>query len=189
MSDGIKATLKSVVGELSGLFDRIDEGGVEKLIGAIQSCNSLFVAGVGRSGLLLRCFTMRMMHMGKPVYFVGDVTTPSIAQGDMLLIGSGSGETGSLVAMAKKAKSLGVKVALISANPTSTIAGMADLTVVVPGPTPKGVGSFEAAPSRQPMGNLLEQGVFLLLDVVVMKLMEKLGKTSDEMFRRHANLE
>ena len=57
---------------------------------------------------------MRLMHMGKQVYVVGEIVTPSIQQGDLLLIVSGSGETESLVAMAKKAKRLGATIATVT---------------------------------------------------------------------------
>jgi 6-phospho-3-hexuloisomerase len=39
------------------------------------------------------------------------------------------------------------------------------------------------------MGTLFEQSLLLTLDVMVMMLMEKLGQTSDQMFKLHANLE
>lgn len=187
--DDVKTKLSGMLTELSGLYARLDESRAKGLVSAVMDAQSLFVAGAGRSGFLLRCFTMRMMHMGKPAHFIGDATTPSAAAGDLLLIGSGSGETGSLTMLAKKAGTLGIKTALITTNPLSTIAGMADVTVVIPAPHPKTVGKLDTAPSVQPMGNLFEQGMFLLLDAVVMTLMERTGMTSEAMFRRHANLE
>ena len=90
--------------------------------------------------------------------------------------------------MAKKARGLGATVALVTANPQSTIAGLADVTVKLPAPTPKAeIRDYVA--SVQPMGNRFEQGMFITLDVVVMELMARLGKTSEMMFSRHANLE
>ncbi len=161
----------------------------DSLIGALTGAGAVFVAGAGRSGFFMRSFAMRLMHMGKRVHMLGDVTTPSAQPGDTLLIGSASGETGSLGSMAKKAKTLGMTLALVTANPASTIASMADAVVVLPAPTPKNPGGAGAVLSTQPMGNLFEQGMLLLLDCVVMELMEKEGLTSDRMFTRHANLE
>lgn len=189
MAELIKSTLENIVGELSNLFKQLDEAELENLLHALTDDGALFVAGAGRSGLMLRGFAMRLMHMGKRVYMIGEATTPSAQAGDALLIGSGSGETGSLVVMAKKAKDIGVKVALVTTNPASTIAKMADVVVTIPGPTPKAVGNVRSAPSRQPMGSLFEQGMLLLLDGLVMQLMQRKGIASDEMFKRHANLE
>lgn len=192
MADGIKETLEGVLDELSGLYDRIDETQVDKLVKALLEERGIFIAGAGRSGLLLRCFAMRLMHMGKKAHMTGDVATPGARPGDMLLIGSGSGETGSLVSIAKKAKSMGMTIAAVTTNPDSTIGKMADLVVVLPGPTPKNAETADPArsvQSAQPMGSLFEQGMFLMLDCIIMKLMKKKNVTSEEMFRRHANLE
>jgi 6-phospho-3-hexuloisomerase len=106
----------------------------------------------------------------------------------LLLICSGSGETQSLVSMANKAKSLGVKLALITINPASTIGTLADIIVRIPAPSPKAAANNDFV-SIQPMGNLFEQSLLLFLDMTVMLLMERKGMTSDEMFKRHANLE
>lgn len=181
--------LDRILSELTGIYRRLDPGAAAQLVDAIESKNATYLAGGGRSGLLLRCAAMRLMHMGRRVFVVGEVVTPAIREGDLLLIGSGSGETASLVAMAKKAKSVGASLALVTANAKSTIAGLADVIVRLAAPTPKASGLDDATASRQPMGNLFEQAMFLLMDAVVMELMARSGMSSDEMFQRHANLE
>ena len=189
MAADSKTSLKKTVRELSDLFDQIDESSIDKLAAALAEARAVYIAGAGRSGLLLRCFAMRIMHMGKPVHMVGDVVTPAATPGDLLLIGSGSGETGSLAALAEKAQTLGVRTALITINPKSRIAGMADLVTAIPAPSPKLKVKLDTAQSEQPMGSLFEQGMFLLLETIVMALMKRQGITSDDMFARHANLE
>jgi 6-phospho-3-hexuloisomerase len=54
---------------------------------------------------MMRAFAMRLMHIGFQVHVAGDVTTPAIRGGNLLIIGSGSGETSGLVSMAAKARS------------------------------------------------------------------------------------
>jgi D-arabinose 5-phosphate isomerase GutQ len=39
------------------------------------------------------------------------------------------------------------------------------------------------------MGSLFEQTLLVTLDVMAMMLMQKLGQTSEQMFRLHPNLE
>ena len=41
---------------------------------------------------------------------------------------------------------------------------------------------------RQPMGSLFEQALLLYLDGIVLRLMEQLGMTAEEMERVHSNL-
>lgn len=61
---------------------------------------------------------MRMMHMGIDAYVVGETVTANLEKGDLLIIGSGSGETKTLVSIAEKAKSLGGTVAAVTISLT-----------------------------------------------------------------------
>ena len=174
--------------ELEATLSSISEEDTEKLLDSIQEAGRIFVAGRGRSGLMANGFAMRLMHMGKKVYVVGEIVTPSIQEGDLLLIVSGSGETGSLVSMAKKAKSLHAELATVTIFPEATIGKLADTVVVISAPTAKS-DQETAIRSVQPMGSLFEQSVLLYLDYVILRLMERDRTTSEIMFRLHANLE
>ena len=178
----------TVIKELEHTLSGISEGDTEKLAKLIQGANSVFVAGCGRSGLMVRAFAMRLMHMGKRAFVVGETTTPSIQKGDLLLIASGSGETGSLVAMAKKCCNMGIALATVTIFPNATIGKMADVTVVIDAPTAKSEETT-ATTSIQPMGSLFEQSLLLYLDSMILRLMELEGATSEIMFKLHANLE
>ena len=50
----------------------------------------------------------------------------------ILIIGSGSGETKSLVSMVEKAKSICGNIAAVAIFPESTIGKLADITVKIP---------------------------------------------------------
>lgn len=79
-----------------------------------------------------KAFAMRLMQMGLTVYVVGETVTPGISSADFLLLCSGSGETGGLVAMARKANQAGAPVGLITIKPDSTIAQLAQVVVRLP---------------------------------------------------------
>lgn len=179
---------KAILAEITRTLSAINAGSTEELRDLILSSKRIYIAGAGRSGLMTRGFAMRLMHMGLTAYVVGEIVTPAIGNGDLLLIASGSGETGSLVNMAKKARSLGAKVALVTIFPESTIGQISDVSLKIPASTPKSALE-NSATSIQPMGSLFEQCLMLTLDTLVMMLMEKLNLASDEMFRLHANLE
>ena len=95
---------------------------------------------------------------------MGEITEPAITDKDLLIVGSGSGESLFPVAIAKKAKALGAKVAWIGSNAHSTIAELADYQVRIP------VQSKLACPdelrSQQPMTSLFEQTLLLYGDAV-----------------------
>lgn len=180
--------LAAILDELRACLGSISTDAARPAVEALATTATVFCAGAGRSGLAMRAFAMRLMHMGRDVHFVGDVTTPGIRSGDLLVIGSGSGSTASLRAAAEKARGLGAKILLFTIDPTSPIGQMADAVVEIPAPSPKAAGGGRAA-SKQPMGSLFEQALFLTLDAIVWLLMCRLGLNSGEMFGRHANLE
>jgi len=174
--------------ELDGALQAVDPQALDALRGAILAAPHIFAAGKGRSGLQMRAFAMRLMHMGLSVYVVGDVTTPAITAGDLLVIGSGSGRTASLVQYAGRAVSLGARVALITIDPESPVARQADYIIRIPATTPK-LPDSEAGQSVLPMGSLFEQALGLLLDILIVQLMAETGTDAGQMFSRHANLE
>ena len=177
-----------VVKELNAALGAIDTEATEKFADLLLQADEIFCAGAGRSGFQIRGFAMRLMHMGRASYMVGETCTQNITDKGMLVICSGSGTTKSLVNHAMKAKEVGAKIALITINPHSTIAEMADVVIEIPGVSPKS-DVQGAVKSIQPMGSLFEQCEGIYLDIVIMILMERLGMNSDTMFGRHANME
>ncbi len=153
----------------------------------IRKANRIFIAGVGRTGYIMRCFSMRLMHAGFKSYMIGDTATPGAAEGDLLIVGSGSGETESLKAYVKKAKEIGMRIVLMTANDKSTLAGLSDAAAILPAPNKTDIEDRER--SKQPMGTLFEQSLLILLDAFVIRIMDKFGITGNDMYRNHANLE
>lgn len=184
----VTANLKSILGELTGNAQLVDEAGLAGLADEIVEAGHIFFAGSGRSGLAIRGFANRLLHLGRSVSMVGDITSPRSRPGDLLIIGSGSGETESLVALARKAHRSGVRIGLITMDPGSTIGQLADATAVLPGASPK-LRNATAITSIQPMGSAFEQLAFLTYDALILELMERLSQTAEEMFPRHADLE
>jgi 6-phospho-3-hexuloisomerase len=184
----LQVIFETILDELRSTLAQAEEGAVASLVEAILRADRLFLAGTGRSGFMVRAFAVRLMHLGFTTHVAGETVTPNLAAGDLLLLGSGSGETASLRAMAEKAHKLGAPIALVTASPRSSIGKLADVVVRLPAPTPKG-SAVQAPPSVQPMGTLFEQSLLLLLDLVVLRLMERKGVDSQAMFARHANLE
>lgn len=157
---------------------------VEKLV---VEANRIFVSGAGRSGFAARGFSNRLMHLGYTVYFVGEPTTPSIQAGDLLIVGSGSGNTASLVSNAKKAREQGGKVATLTMFPENIIGSMADAVIKIPGVTEKVAGKGKK--SVQASGSAFEELCWITYDAMVMDLMRITSQSDADLFKRHANME
>lgn len=184
----VTGRLRAIVDELARNVGLIDERQLAEAVRDLVAARHVFLAGVGRSGVAISGFANRLLHLGKSVSLVGEITSPHSQPGDLLVVGSGSGETPSLVALARKARAAGLRILLITMDAGSTIAQLADLVVVLPGASPKLRGAAAVA-SIQPMGSAFEQLSFLTYDAIVLELMAVLDETTDSMFPRHADLE
>ncbi|OXM83646.1 6-phospho-3-hexuloisomerase [Paenibacillus rigui] len=177
----------AMINELQRTLELLSEESVEQLVERIARAQKVFVAGAGRSGLMMRAFAMRLMHMGFAVYVVGETVTPGLGPDDLLIIGSGSGETKSLAVMAAKAKGIGASLAAATTNPESTIGQISDVVIQVLA-SPKEASDQESF-TIQPMGSLFEQSLLLVFDSIILRMMDRQELDGSAMFGRHANLE
>ncbi|MGO8787221.1 MAG: 6-phospho-3-hexuloisomerase [Terriglobia bacterium] len=189
MTSDMNDVFAEIVKEVGDCLAKMRREAVEQALAHLAGAKRVFLAGSGRSALGIRGFAMRLMHLGIEAHLVGETTTPAICAGDCLVIGSGSGRTASLLAIATKAKEIGAKIVLFTIDPNSPIAQRANAVVVIPASSPKAQVSTPGRQSIQPMGTLFEQCLFLILDALVLVLMQQHNVTAAEMFTRHANLE
>jgi 6-phospho-3-hexuloisomerase len=177
--------------ELTQLLGLVEEGELLGLIDEIERAPRIFLLGAGRSGLAVRGYAMRLMHLGFSVHVVGDVTTPSIQSSELLISVSGSGTTRGIVQVAETARRAGARLACMTTVRTSPLAQMADCCVVIPASTPKAAENQDSriVRSSQPLASLFEQGVSLLCDLQIALLKERRGESEESMMARHANLE
>lgn len=180
--------IEQIVSEISSTMKQVDAEQISLLQSAILDANRIFIVGKGRTGLQMKAFAMRLMHLGLAVHVIDDVTTPAIQSGDLLLIGSGSGRTPSLINYAETCQKLGVPLALITGNPTAPLADLAKTAVLIPATNFKS-GSYAGTTSVMKMGSLFEHVLGLLCDLMIIHLADALDQQDAMMNTRHANLE
>jgi len=188
-SNHIDTVIEQVLAEVATCVCQASGESVAQAGALIEVAPRIFVAGAGRSGLCMRAMGMRLMHLGKTVYVVSETTTPSIAAEDLLILGSGSGQTASLLVIAEQARRQGAKTLLFTADATSPLADLADHRVVIPTPPLKNVKGGRGLMSVQPLGTLFEQSLLILCDSLILGLMQRIGAGAAQMLERHANLE
>lgn len=181
--------LKNIILELQGAATQVEEEQIEKFADAIIDAKRIFVAGAGRSGFAARGFANRLLHLGFQVAFVGEPTTPPIKEGDLLVIGSGSGTTSGLVVMAEKAKKQGADIVTVTINPENTIGSMAKVYIKLPGTTRLLGEKQNKEGSIHPVGSMFEQLSWLTYDSVIMTLKARTGQSNEDLIARHGNLE
>lgn len=178
---------KNILDEHRQVYERLDLQQVRVFMDQIIKARRVFFMGVGREGLATRGFAMRVMHMGKETHWVWDDTTPDVGPGDLFVFTSGSGNIGHIHFVAELAKAAGATLAVVTGTRTGKTPALADHVLWVPAHVFKGTDAV--VPSKQPMGNLFEQTLFVLYDMIVMMLMEELNISEDAMIARHRNVE
>jgi len=181
--------IRQILSELEACVSQVSVESLAQALALIESAPRIFVAGAGRSGLCMRALGMRLMHLGKTVHVVGETTTPGIATDNLLILGSGSGRTTSLLTMARQGRGHDAKVLLFTTDATSPMAELADQLVLIPAPS---LGMNEGEQdhmSTQPMGTLFEQSLLILCDSLILELMRHTGVSPAQMLECHANLE
>ena len=137
---------------------------------------------------------MRLMHFGFDSFVVGDVCTPAIGPGDLLVVGSCSGSTPSVFENVIRAKKAGAGIALVTFDADGDIAKASDILIVLGhSRVNDGALSFsdcngEYYDSLRPAGNIEELAMALLLDGISCSLMLKKKVGLQELKDRHANL-
>jgi 6-phospho 3-hexuloisomerase len=172
-----------ILNQVRACVDDVSDEQVDRFIEMMKRAKSVVVFGRGRSGFVGRGFTVRLTHLGIPAYVVGETVTPPVHEDDVVLLISGSGETFSVVVTGQIAKKMGSKIITVTGAPTSTLAKLADLTIILKTP---------ASPRQRqlaPLGTLFEDACQLFLDGVVAQLMDVQGATEESMRARHATLE
>jgi 6-phospho 3-hexuloisomerase len=195
----VKSAMKVIAANVQTIADEIDYAEVNSLVSdilnALQNKKRVFVMGAGRSGLVVKGFAMRLMHLGLNVYVVGETVTPAVETDDLLIVISGSGETKSINEMSALAKAKGTRLTSITSNKDSTLGTISDTTVIVKGRTKvSGMDFMERQVigshiSFAPLGTMFEISTMIFLDGVIAALMEITKKSEEDLKRKHATLE
>jgi len=197
--DYVKSAMKLIAANVQAIADEIDYSEVKTLVmdilAAHENQKRLFVMGAGRSGLVVKGFAMRLMHLGFNVYVVGETVTPAVETDDLLVVISGSGETKSINEMSALAKAKGARLAAVTSNKDSILGTFSDTIVVVKGRTKaSGMDFMERQVvgshiSFAPLGTMFEISTMVFLDGIIAALMEITKKSEEDLKKKHATLE
>ncbi|MFK3707828.1 6-phospho-3-hexuloisomerase [Raoultella sp. BIGb0138] len=180
------AAAQAITSEIASVLKNIDEAQIADYIAALRQANKVFFVGVGRVALALETTVKRLNHIGITACEVGAINEPPIAPGDVLVVGSGSGESIFPKHIAQCAKRYGATVVHLTSSPASTIARMSDVVVDFHCGSKSGSGTQM---SIQPMTTLFEQSLMIFGDLICLRIMDMQGMTFEQVRLNHANLE
>jgi len=176
-SIGVK---NKIIESVKAALDKVEKTDI--FVDTIVSASKIFVVGSGRSKLIIECFAQRLRHLGMDVHIVGEILQPSASKGDLIIVASGSGDSIFPLSIAQKAKRIGMKVILITAEKNSPIAEISDLIIHIPIPSKKRM-------DFQPLGSLFEQCLLIFCDAVAVMIQKAKKISKQTLWEKHANLE
>ncbi|MDP1732294.1 MAG: SIS domain-containing protein [Devosia sp.] len=179
---------KTALSELEGVFEKLNDADVDKALEMIVNAQSTVVFGGGRERLQIMGFAMRLYHMGLKVAVEGDMTTPPVGKGDLFVVTVGPGEISTALALLDVAKRAGAAILVLTAQPNGRAAAYADFVLTIPAQTMADDQGAEKC-SVLPMGSLYEGALFVLFEVMVLKLRDWLAIDPEVMRGNHTNLE
>jgi 6-phospho-3-hexuloisomerase len=178
---------RRALAEVAGVFTPATTSAAERMGSEILGARRIACFGVGREGLMMRALCMRLMHLGLDAHVVGDMTTPPVGEGDLLLVSAGPGAFSTVMGLLGVAKSAGARTVVITAQPKGEAARAADVVIHLPAQTM--ADDTGAGAGLLPMGSLFEAAQLIFFDLITILLRERTGQTPEQMRARHTNLE
>ena len=174
--------------ELKSVFDKLSDPDVDAAVDMIAGAKTIVVFGGGRERLQIMGFAMRLYHMGLKVAVEGDMTTPPVGAHDLFIVTVGPGEISTALALLDVAKRAGATILVLTAQPQGRAAAYADFVLTIPAQT-MADDQGEKKSSVLPMGSLYEGALFVLFEVMILKLRDRLKVDPEVMRSNHTNLE
>ncbi len=187
MTEALSALAKGALNDLERVFASMPDDALDGLIEAIVKARRIVVFGLGREGLQMRGFAMRLFHMGRNVAVWGDITAPAVGPGDLFFVSAGPGDLGTARALVGIARSAGAVTALVTAQPQGELALHVDVVTVIPAQTM--ANDLGGRLSVLPMGSLFETAQMIAFEIAILKLRPRFNETAETMRTRHTNLE
>lgn len=184
---GVPAMAHRALSEIGSVFDRLAADAADQMCHEILSAHRIACYGVGREGLMIKALCMRLMHLGLDAHVAGDMTTPPVGSGDLLIASAGPGTFSTVMALLSVARDAGARTMVITAQPAGPAPAIADVIIELPAQT---MADDRGGPaSLLPMGSLYEAVQLVFFDLISILLRERTGQSPDQMRVRHTNLE
>ena len=166
----------------------VDPAEFDRLATAIAAAARIVCHGVGREGLMMRALVMRLYHLGLDAHVAGDMSCPPVGAGDLLIFSAGPGDFATIAALVHVANGAGATTACITAQPTAPVPRACNHVLTIPAQT-MADDQTDAPASILPMGSLFEGAQYLVFELLILALRDRLGADPDAMRARHTNLE
>ncbi len=172
--------------EVAQAVRSVPETEIARVVDDLLAARRIACYAGGREGLVMRGLVMRLFHAGLDVHSVGDMTTPAVGAGDLVVLSCGPGRISMVEALAGVARRDGARVLYLTAQPRTPPAGLADRVVHIAAQT---MADDRNSAAALPMGSAYEIALFVLVDLITNEVRRRRSESVEELRSRHTNLE
>ena len=163
---------------------------IDLVYDGLTNKRKFFLLASGRSAFILQCFATRLVHLGAEVYMVTNLgSIPALSNEDILIVLSGSGTTAIVVSLLKNYVNTVKPYGIISitSHPETIIGRIGDITIKLKGRTKRDkVDLHDDTAILTPEGTMFEIAAFVYLDAIIAELAIKMGRTNEDMLKKHS---
>ncbi|MFV0407691.1 MAG: hypothetical protein ACK5LN_12875 [Propioniciclava sp.] len=178
--------IDGALAEITAAVNSVPAETLDRIAHEIARANVVAAFAGGREGLVLRGLIMRLFHAGLEAHYQGEMTTPAVGPGDLLILSCGPGNISMVEALAGVAKRSGARILYFTAEPDNPPAELADTVVVV---TAQTMANDSGSTAVLPMGSGFEIAMFVFVDLITNRVRELRAEPPELMRSRHTNLE
>lgn len=173
-----------IFAEVGDVLRGVPADSLDAMAEAIAGARVCALYGQGRTGLVMQGFAMRLHHLGLAAHMVGAMNASPLGPGDLFIVNAASGDLPTGLALMRSARRVGAFVALFTGVPVSEAGSLSDHVVAIP----SAMGTDAGQGRVLPMGSAYELALFCVTELLVLRLMRRLGVAEPDMWARHANL-
>src|SRR5262249_15943286 len=135
MDHNLQTMAHQALSEVERVFAALAPDTGERLCDEILKARRIACYGVGREGLMMKALCMRLVHLALDAHVVGDMTTPPVGPGDLLLVSAGPGAFSTVLALMSVARTAGARVVVVTAQPNGAAPAKAHAVIHLPAQT------------------------------------------------------
>ncbi len=189
----VKKVVREMLQNATWSTEQLNEKDIKEMVDILLKVKKIFVLGVGHSGLIGKVFAMKLVQLGFNCYVMGDVTTPALNLGDVMIAISRSGETSTILTLCQKTKKLGGRIIAITSSSNSTLSKLSNHSVLIRVKSKNiDFANFsllgDEAHSNM-SGALFGLNIYLFFYGLICELAEITGQTPQQIDLKHANVE
>jgi len=83
---------RQALDEMGDSLGKVGFSDFDAAVNELAGARRIALYGVGREGLQIRGLAMRLFHLGLAASVVGDMATPYLGEGDVLVVSAGPGD-------------------------------------------------------------------------------------------------